>query len=244
MPTAHAPSPCACCSTATRTAAGTASRPSAPAIPAWPGTSPACCPGSRAHGAPGHLPLLDLCLPALRQLGGGRQRQAFLQLVGQLQEGSGGRMGCYCIASLLRSGLGEAPPQPDAGTVILSVQPLWPQLRVLLSALVRAGVAIAADAPGADPREAALAFSVAASRLLPEGAADGGLLAAAACGAGPLDAAFAALSRGNPGVRQRIIAACAWCVAADSVVTVAEAELLRVVSSCLDCPLPPFANAA
>jgi Zn-dependent protease with chaperone function len=199
-------------------------------------------PAVAARGAPAHLPLLDLCLPSLRQLSAS-QRQAFLELVGRLQSGSKGRMGTYCIATLLRTRLLDPAQSAPGSGAVQSVQPLWPQLRVLLSALARAGITARAGEPGGDEQEAVTAYRAAASRLVPDGGA-GDLLSVEECGAGPLDAALIAINQAAPGVKRRIVTACAWCVAADGVVTVAEAELLRVVCSCLGCPMPPFAPTA
>jgi len=41
-------------------------------------------------------------------------------------------------------------------------------------------------------------------------------------------------------IKQSVIDACAHCAFADQTITVSEAELLRVVSLAMDCPLPPF----
>jgi Zn-dependent protease with chaperone function len=199
-------------------------------------------PAVVARGPAAHLPILDLCLPSLRQLSAS-QRVLFLELAGRLQAAAGGRMGTYCIATLLRTRLDEQSQAAPGGAAIQSVQPLWLQLRVLLSALARAGVAASAGDPGGDDQEAVTAYRAGASRLLPDGAA-GDPLTAQECGDGPLDAALLAINQAAPGVKRRIVSACAWCVAADGVVTVAEAELLRVVCSCLGCPMPPFAPAA
>jgi hypothetical protein len=42
-------------------------------------------------------------------------------------------------------------------------------------------------------------------------------------------------------IKQFIVDACAHCAFSDKTITVAEAELLRVISLALHCPLPPFA---
>ncbi len=116
-------------------------------------------PAGAARGAGAHLPILDLCLPSLRQLSAS-QRVFFLELVARLQAGAGGGMGAYCIATLLRTRLADQPANAPGSGAIQSVQPLWPQLRVLLSALARAGVAAGADAPGGDEQEAVAASTV------------------------------------------------------------------------------------
>ena len=41
-------------------------------------------------------------------------------------------------------------------------------------------------------------------------------------------------------IKQSVIDACAHCAFADQTITVSEAELLRVVSLAMGCPLPPF----
>jgi Zn-dependent protease with chaperone function len=48
------------------------------------------------------------------------------------------------------------------------------------------------------------------------------------------------LSRSSFKIKEAIINACAYCAFYDKTVTVSEADLLRVVSLALGCPLPPF----
>ena len=57
-----------------------------------------------------------------------------------------------------------------------------------------------------------------------------------------LDDSLTRLAACAPGVKRRIIDAAAYCVAADGVVQVREAELLRAVAATLDCPLPPLVS--
>ena len=196
-------------------------------------------------GAGSHLPILDLCLPALRQLSGS-QRALYLDEVRRCARQAGASLGAYCMATLILNRLGErgTPTERPRSGQILAITPLWPQLHVLLSALARAGAANPAQAQdSADQERCRTAFAAAAQRLLgdrevPEP------LPAAACGPDQIDAALTAIDRAAPEVKRRIITACAWCVASDGVVTIAEAELLRVISSCLGCPMPPFAGTA
>jgi hypothetical protein len=44
-------------------------------------------------------------------------------------------------------------------------------------------------------------------------------------------------------IKKRVIEACAACIGADGRVTIEEAELLRVISDALDCPMPPLLSA-
>jgi len=41
-------------------------------------------------------------------------------------------------------------------------------------------------------------------------------------------------------IKQSVIDACAYCAFADQTITASEAELLRVISLAMNCPLPPF----
>jgi len=63
--------------------------------------------------------------------------------------------------------------------------------------------------------------------------------------AGPdrLDAALAALDRGAPALKARLLGACVATALADSRVTVEEAEVVRAVSAALGLPMPPVVPA-
>jgi hypothetical protein len=54
------------------------------------------------------------------------------------------------------------------------------------------------------------------------------------------DAALQALNKAVPGVKRRVVVACAACILADDVVTVREVEVLRAICDRLDCPMPPL----
>ena len=59
-----------------------------------------------------------------------------------------------------------------------------------------------------------------------------------------LNDALNRLSQAGPAVKRQLIDAAAATVAADNVVTVEEAELLRAFGAVLECPLPPFIERA
>jgi len=100
---------------------------------------------------------------------------------------------------------------------------------VVLSILAHAG----------SPREAAVraAFASGASQL---SGIDVALLPRERAGLRELDRALETLAQADPTIRQRILAACAACIAADREVTQAEGELLRAIADGIDCPLPPL----
>jgi hypothetical protein len=112
-----------------------------------------------------------------------------------------------------------------------SLRPLLPDCAVLLSALARSG--------HADPAAAAKAFAAGASRL-PGAAGQITFLTLENCGLDRIDAALNRLAQSVPHIKSQVLEACAWSVAADGVIQVNEAELLRAVGDALDCPVPPF----
>jgi Zn-dependent protease with chaperone function len=58
-----------------------------------------------------------------------------------------------------------------------------------------------------------------------------------------LEAALARLDEAAPGLKERLLGACAACVLADGRVVAAEAEVVRAVAASLGVPLPPLAPA-
>ena len=176
------------------------------------------------------LPLLEICCPAMQQLSPS-QRPRFLALLTHLAQADGiVSPGEYCLTRLIAMHLAPPAAPPAA---IRELSTLLAPMSVLLSALVRFG---AADA---QRQEAAL--RVGAARLL-GGGETLPLLGVEQCGPAALDGALQRLAQAVPELKRRIVDACAWTVAADGVVEPGEAELLRVVSMMLGCPMPPFAG--
>ncbi len=116
-----------------------------------------------------------------------------------------------------------------------SMRPLLSHLTTLLSSLAHWGTD--------KPDEARQAFGAACARL---GADGRGLVLhpAEQCGLGPVDGALDALARSALPLRKRIVEACVACVAADGWVTADEADLLRIVTEALGCPMPPLLPGA
>jgi uncharacterized tellurite resistance protein B-like protein len=59
-----------------------------------------------------------------------------------------------------------------------------------------------------------------------------------------LDAALARFALAVPQIKKNVLNACAETVAADGLLQVSEAELLRAIADSLDCPIPPFIPTA
>jgi len=60
------------------------------------------------------------------------------------------------------------------------------------------------------------------------------------CGLEALDSSLQRLAMASPQVKKKILKACIACISADSMITIEEAELLRLIADSLDCPIPPF----
>lgn len=60
------------------------------------------------------------------------------------------------------------------------------------------------------------------------------------CTLAAVDRTLDRLARATPGVKRRVITACAAAIAADGTVTPYEVGLLRAIADSLDCPMPPL----
>ena len=176
------------------------------------------------------LPLLEICCPALQQLSSS-QRPSFLTLLDHLARADGIISPMeYCLTRLVSAHLAPSTTRPSA---IYALAPLLEPAATLLSALAHFGPH--------DPSAKRAAFAAGAARLIARGATLP-MLTVDRCGPGALDAALQRLSQASTGLKQRLIDACAWTIAADGIIEPSEAEMLRVVSMMLGCPMPPFAD--
>jgi hypothetical protein len=63
------------------------------------------------------------------------------------------------------------------------------------------------------------------------------------CSLPALDAALGDLDQAAPDVKRRVLEAVVAAITADQAVTATEAELLRVISASMSCPMPPLVDA-
>lgn len=183
-----------------------------------------------ALGSGARLPLLDICFPSLSQLSES-QRPPFLQLLNSLAKADGVLDPAeYCLTRLVEIHL-RPPARRQAS--IHAVKPLRHSLSILLSALVYFGHT------NNDKQRAA--FAAGAAKLVDPGTTLD-FVSMNHCGPTALDAALDQLITAAPGIKRRILAACAHAIAADGVVEPREAELIRVIGMMLDTPIPPFVN--
>ena len=116
-----------------------------------------------------------------------------------------------------------------------TIAPLTTPVAVVLSALAYAGEQT--------PEGAARAFA-AGERALSWRGVTLDLAPAGSVGIAEIDGALEVLALAAPPLKKQVVEACAACICVDGTVTVDEGELLRAVSDCLGCPMPPLIASA
>lgn len=175
------------------------------------------------------LPLAALCLPALKQLPEGRQQTLQDTLDGVVKADGRVDLNEYCLARLLRIYLQEAR-QPSR-TPVDGVKKL-PACRdsvILVCTIV-------ASAGCSDEAGARRAWLLAMQEAFP-----GQTLTWAPAPANwqaPFEQALDQLDGLLPAAKQLLIQSLACAIHADEMVSVEEAELLRVICASLHCPIP------
>jgi Zn-dependent protease with chaperone function len=186
-------------------------------------------------GEPDRIPLVDLTFPALRQLSE-RQYRAFRTSVDSLVWADR-RVSLfeYALQRMLLRHLDRtffrlSPPSVRYH----SLDAVFNDCDVLVSSLARLG--------RQQGTEEAQAYELGMRRL--QGREPGervvALLPAERCSLSAVDKALDRLAQAAPGIKRRVLDACAACIASDGVVTLPEGELLRAISDSLDCPMPPL----
>lgn len=177
-----------------------------------------------------YLPMVDLALPALRQLSVGQWQTFMTQLQQLIKADAKVSLFEWCLFRILRASLTRRADQTQGVQTVLDQ--CLEESGVLLAALARAGHATEEDA--------AAAFA-AGMAVLQENTAAHQLLAPAAGNQAALDKAVDRLRKVKPLQKPRLLKALAQCILKDGEVTSEEAELLRAVGAILDCPVPPLA---
>jgi Zn-dependent protease with chaperone function len=179
------------------------------------------------------LPLVNLVLPGLRSMSA-PQFQQFRLAVKKLVE-SDGQIDLfeYVLQKIvLRHLAPQFAPARKPVVQFYALKPLADDCAVVLSALAYIGQA--------DTAKVSFAFEQGAQPLAAIAQAPLALLPESSCGLRAVDAALDRLSLAAPQIKKNVLNACAQTVAADGVIQVEEAELLRAVADTLDCPIPPF----
>ena len=178
------------------------------------------------------LPLLDLAMPALRQMSS-RQHRAFRAQVEVLMIADR-RLSLfeYTLRCVLHRHLdAQFLPQRQMRPVHSSPQKLAHPVATVMALLAREGQP--------EPDQAARAFDTGMRGYI-GGDHTHRLPPREECSLAEFDAALQTLNQSIPAIKRRIVVACTACILANQQVTVREAELLRAICDTLDCPLPPL----
>jgi hypothetical protein len=178
------------------------------------------------------LPLLDLAMPALRQMSP-RQYLAFrTQVEGLMIADQRLSLFEYTLHCLLRRHLdAQFLPRRQTPPVHSSPQKLARPAATVLALLAWEGQP--------EPDQAARAFNT-GMRSYIGGDHTHRLAPREECSLAKFDEALQTLNQSVPAIKRRIVVACAACILANQQVTVRESELLRAICDTLDCPLPPL----
>ncbi len=171
------------------------------------------------------LPLVELCLPALKQLSA-EQQQLFLECMNVLISADKkiSLMEWALHQIVLHNNYRSARIERN-----LNLKQLPGECSVLLSLLAYAGATSIADAETAFAQaEAELKLSKLV--LLPKDQVQ----------LTDLDKALEQLNRVKPLQKPQLLKAMSLCVLQDKRVTLVEAELFRAIADSLDCPVPPL----
>jgi Zn-dependent protease with chaperone function len=181
------------------------------------------------------LPLLQLALPALRQLSPASV-ETFVAVLDELVHADA-RVSTFEFALqklLVHSlALGRAPEAPV--TRYHAFAAVGSEISVVLSALAHAATT--------EPEFAPKAFAAGLTQLKLVDAAFG-FCGPEACRFEALDAALDTLAAASFPIKRRTLLAAAAVVGADGKILITEAELLRAVAAALNCPMPPLGASA
>ncbi|MFH1279056.1 MAG: M48 family metallopeptidase [Candidatus Eisenbacteria bacterium] len=178
------------------------------------------------------LVVADLAAPALRDLTPG-ERERFRERVGALVRADRAITLFEFTLSWVLERRMEREGRPPAPVRYRSLGPVLKDFAVLLGALAREGSA-------GDPEGARAAFDRGRNRVPGLGKIALPFDPAEKTNYQDVARALERLGEASYPVKEKVVTALAHTVLADRKVVPAEAELLRVVSIALDCPMPPF----
>ena len=183
------------------------------------------------------LPLVDLSLPALRQLSGPQAGAFRLALKAMIAADGRVRLFEWCLSRILTAGLaagsgtGRGRPRTEGHAACRDLSPDCTLILTLVSRLqneeatARQALALASRT-----------LDLAASGPGAPGPADPGPLDHQR-----LDAALDRLQGLSPQAKHQLLQACATAILTDAKVAPAELEVLRAIGAVLNCPIPPLA---
>lgn len=177
------------------------------------------------------LPLVSSAFPALRQLPRAERMQLIVTLRDMLQREGRLSLRSYTLRQLAQVQLrDDLDPVRRAGRLTLDA--VTGDLQVLISVLAQHG--------HQDDSAARRAYEAGMQQLLPQKRPD---FSSSDHWPQQLDAALNRLDQLAPMAKEKLVQALSATVTHDRQLTIAEAELLRVICAALHCPLPPLLQA-
>jgi Zn-dependent protease with chaperone function len=186
-------------------------------------------PQIRGLGVRARLPLLDLAMPALRQLPRSEIEPFLARLQDLIRADETISVFEFALSRVLRQGLRSGRRR----VLYRSLTPLVADCQTVLTALAREG---ASEEPAA-----ARAFAAGFSRLTRDGVP---MRPFARLQMGDVHRALGRLASASYSIKQDFLEAAVRTVQSDGSIGISEGELLRAVASALDVPIPPIVREA
>ncbi|MCB1121982.1 MAG: M48 family metalloprotease, partial [Verrucomicrobiae bacterium] len=182
------------------------------------------------------LPLVNLALPALRHLRP-EELEEFSQVIQWLIESDDQiEIFEFVLQKIVHRHLAAQTSESSSSSIKHhTLKPLVRDFNVVLSAL--------ANVSSGNSDEVAKAFDAGAP-FLEAKSGDLQLLPDEEAGLKQLDTALTRLAQAVPKIKKKLLEACVHVVGADGLIQEGEAELIRAIAETLDCPIPPYVEAA
>ena len=182
-----------------------------------------------------HLPLVDLTIPALRQLSVKECQRVCKCVQGLIAAKEQASVRDFVLRLILWHRL-QPVFQPDCKIAVKfnSIEEIWSDCLIVLSVLAQIGDSSAESAD--------YAFSCGIFQL-PSATQQEKPKAPLKCDFSQLKKSIENLRQATPKLKQVIVQACAHTVLVDNKITAQEKDLLRAIAMTLDCPIPPFLNS-
>jgi len=171
------------------------------------------------------LPLVDMCLPSLKQLSSSQYQSFKSNVVALIRADKKVNIFEWALYRIL---LHNLEPQKLGGK-IHSLHSCLEECRILLSMLAHAG--------HQDGNQSRAAYETSFSML---GLGSRFYLDASLISLSDLDQALDKLRKVKPLQKPQLLKALVACVSHDQKISVVEGELFRAIADSLDCPVPPL----
>jgi Zn-dependent protease with chaperone function len=182
------------------------------------------------------LPLVDLSLPALRQMSPAQHQVFRAQVNALIHADNTVSLFEYTLHCVLKRYLDMEFNRIRPAVRYSRAAQVAAPMALMLSLVAWEGHDNEADSQAAfaEGMRGFKGDTAASSQLLPRGQ----------CTLQAFDAALGALALAAPPLKRQVVAGCVACIKADQQITVREAELLRAVCATLGCPMPPLVPGA